>query len=353
MARRNPPRTGGQAIPARRRAHQPPGCEPLVEEPHSNGTGTLTAIDGVDLTVSQGEALGLTGDNGAGKSTLLKLMAGVVAPTSGRVLTRGRIASVIELGVGFHHDLTGLENLEFSAALLGMPPPRCAPPRHDHRVLRYRPRNGHPGEALLVRHGGPPWLRPGDPRRRYILLLDEVLAVGDIGFQRLSPRAAGAVALHLASPPSSCRTISPRSHTCAPEYTASHTVVSRPDADAETAVRDDAGPMALTRAGLGVAPVRISSLQILPERVAPNQPFEIEAHIDVERPMPKGRLQLVLRPRLRCSHSGQPGSARRHRKSRPRRRRGSRRRRARIRVMGALGHRRRIPDVLRRLHLHA
>ena len=72
-----------------------------------NRTSTVTAIDDVSLHVEPGEAVGLVGRNGSGKTTLLKLVSGIIKPTAGRVEVGGRIASLLELGAGFHPDLTG------------------------------------------------------------------------------------------------------------------------------------------------------------------------------------------------------------------------------------------------------
>jgi ABC-2 type transport system ATP-binding protein len=78
------------------------------------------AVDGVDLQVHEGESLALVGHNGSGKSTLLKLVAGVLVPDAGRVLVRGRVAGLIEVGAGLHRDLTGRENIALNGAILGM-----------------------------------------------------------------------------------------------------------------------------------------------------------------------------------------------------------------------------------------
>ena len=81
---------------------------------------TFMALNGVDLTVYQGEALGIIGRNGAGKSTLLKLLSRITAPTEGEIKIRGRVASMLEVGTGFHPEMTGRENVYLNGAILGM-----------------------------------------------------------------------------------------------------------------------------------------------------------------------------------------------------------------------------------------
>lgn len=81
---------------------------------------TFAALDDVSLQVGQGEAVAVLGLNGSGKSTTLKLVSGVLEPDSGRVYTKGRVAGLIEVGAGFHPDLTGRENVYLNAAILGM-----------------------------------------------------------------------------------------------------------------------------------------------------------------------------------------------------------------------------------------
>ncbi|GAA2037822.1 ABC transporter ATP-binding protein [Pseudokineococcus marinus] len=81
---------------------------------------TFMALDDVSLSVGQGESVALLGLNGSGKSTLLKLVSGVMTPDSGSIGVRGRVAGLIEVGAGFHPDLTGRENVYLNAAILGM-----------------------------------------------------------------------------------------------------------------------------------------------------------------------------------------------------------------------------------------
>lgn len=80
----------------------------------------FSALDDVSFQVGEGEAVAVLGLNGSGKSTTLKLVSGVLEPDAGRVLTRGRVAGLIEVGAGFHPDLSGRENVYLNAAILGM-----------------------------------------------------------------------------------------------------------------------------------------------------------------------------------------------------------------------------------------
>ena len=80
----------------------------------------FTALDGVSFDVKKGETIGLIGRNGAGKSTLLKLLSRVTAPTDGEIRIKGKISSMLEVGTGFHPELTGRENIYVNGAILGM-----------------------------------------------------------------------------------------------------------------------------------------------------------------------------------------------------------------------------------------
>ncbi|WP_437584437.1 ABC transporter ATP-binding protein [Paramicrobacterium sp. CJ85] len=84
------------------------------------GSSPFQALDDVSFTIDEGESVAILGHNGSGKSTMLKLISGVLEPNAGRILVRGRLAGLIEVGAGFHPDLSGRENIYLNAAILGM-----------------------------------------------------------------------------------------------------------------------------------------------------------------------------------------------------------------------------------------
>lgn len=149
--------------------------------------GTVTALDRVSLELSEGECLGVIGPNGAGKTTLLKLIAHVTRPSSGRVRTRGRVASMIELGLGFHPDLTGLDNVFFAGSVLGLDRPAIAARLDDivdfagiHRFMTTPVKRFSSG--MLARLG----FAVAVSVDADIMVVDEVLSVGDADFRQRS-----------------------------------------------------------------------------------------------------------------------------------------------------------------------
>lgn len=147
----------------------------------------LLAVNGVSFAVSQGEVFGVIGPNGAGKSTLLKLIARVLPPTSGRVIVRGMVAPMIELGAGFNGELTAYENIVMYGTLLGRDPalmkeraPRIAEWADLSDFLDVPIRSYSSG--MLARLG----FAVATDVMPDVLLVDEVLSVGDEAFQRRS-----------------------------------------------------------------------------------------------------------------------------------------------------------------------
>ena len=142
------------------------------------------AIDGVTLRVERGETLGLVGVNGSGKSTLLQIIAGIVRPTRGRVTVRGRISSLLELGAGFHPELTGRQNVEMFGTVIGLSLAEIR--RRLPEIERFAAIGEFIDQQVKVYSSGM-FVRLAfaaaihvDPD---ILLVDEALAVGDAVFQ--------------------------------------------------------------------------------------------------------------------------------------------------------------------------
>ena len=156
-----------------------------VHDYRSRDGETVWALKDVNLTVQQGEAVGIIGRNGAGKSTLLKILSQVTAPTSGIVKARGRIASLLEVGTGFHPELTGRENIYLNGAILGMS--RTEVNRKLDEIVDFSGVEKYI-DTPVKRYSSGMYVRLGFAVAAHlepeILIVDEVLAVGDAEFQR-------------------------------------------------------------------------------------------------------------------------------------------------------------------------
>lgn len=165
----------------------------------------IAALEGVDFTVGRGEAFGVIGGNGSGKSTLLKLVAGMLKPSTGRIVVDGRVAALIELGAGFHPEISGRENVFINGAVLGLSRKRIEQ-RYEEIVefsgladFMEEPVKNY-SSGMYVRLGFAVAVHT-DPD---VLLVDEVLAVGDEAFahrciRRIEEFLAGGKTLLLVS----------------------------------------------------------------------------------------------------------------------------------------------------------
>ncbi|GAA4348536.1 ABC transporter ATP-binding protein [Microbacterium rhizosphaerae] len=148
-------------------------------------TTDFHALDGITFEIGEGEAVALLGFNGSGKSTMLKLISGVLTPDQGKVLTRGRVAGLIEVGAGFHPDLSGRENIYLNAAILGMSKKETEA-RYEQIVAFSEIEKFIDTEVKHYSSGM--FLRLAFSVAIHtevdVLLIDEILSVGDEPFQR-------------------------------------------------------------------------------------------------------------------------------------------------------------------------
>ena len=146
--------------------------------------GTFRAMDNLNLEVKKGEILGILGKNGAGKSTLLKMVTGVVTPTSGEIITKGKISSLLELGTAFNMELTGIENIYQHGQVMGLTNEQIEERKQE--IIDFADIGEHLYQPVKTYSSGM-FARLAfscainvDPE---ILIVDEVLSVGDMAFQ--------------------------------------------------------------------------------------------------------------------------------------------------------------------------
>ena len=168
---------------ARKRGKEDPNLR--IGQNYSNFGEDFWALKGINLEVKKGEALGIIGANGAGKSTLLKILSRVTAPTEGDIWLNGRVASMLEVGTGFHGELTGRENIYMNGAILGMTKKEVDSKIEsiidfsecrefiDTPVKRY-------SSGMYVKLA----FAVASHLDAEIMVMDEVLAVGDMKFQK-------------------------------------------------------------------------------------------------------------------------------------------------------------------------
>jgi lipopolysaccharide transport system ATP-binding protein len=161
------------------------GANRLLSREHRPPPEEIWALDDVSFSVEQGEVLGVIGPNGAGKSTLLKILTRITTPTKGQAVIRGRVGSLLEVGTGFHGELTGRENIYLNGAILGMRRreinrklPEIIQFSGVERFIDTPVKRYSSGMYVRLAFSVAAHLEPE------ILLVDEVLSVGDAEFQR-------------------------------------------------------------------------------------------------------------------------------------------------------------------------
>ena len=156
-----------------------------IEGDSETPPGTFWALSNINLEIEQGSAVGIIGRNGAGKSTLLKILSRITTPTEGDVKIRGRIGSLLEVGTGFHPELTGRENIYLNGAILGM---RKAEIESKFDAIVEFAEVSKFIDTPVKRYSSGMYVRLAFAVAAHlepeVLLVDEVLAVGDVNFQK-------------------------------------------------------------------------------------------------------------------------------------------------------------------------
>ncbi|MCR5235066.1 MAG: ATP-binding cassette domain-containing protein [Lachnospiraceae bacterium] len=168
---------------ARKRGKEDPNLR--IGEERSDYGKPFWALKGIDLEVKKGEALGIIGANGAGKSTLLKILSRVTAPTEGDIWLNGRVASMLEVGTGFHGELTGRENIYMNGAILGMTKKEVD--RKIESIIDFSECREFI-DTPVKRYSSGMYVKLAFAVASHldaeIMVMDEVLAVGDMKFQK-------------------------------------------------------------------------------------------------------------------------------------------------------------------------
>ncbi len=173
------------AMALRKYTHKNPVPDPMTEGLNTHEDRILWALKDISFNVSEGEVLGIIGPNGSGKSTLLKILSRITKPTKGTVRGRGKVSSILEVGTGFHQDLSGRENIFISGYTLGMKKQEIRDKFDEivafsgiERFLDTPVKRYSSGMYVRLAFSVAAHLEPD------ILIVDEVLAVGDVEFQK-------------------------------------------------------------------------------------------------------------------------------------------------------------------------
>jgi ABC-type polysaccharide/polyol phosphate transport system ATPase subunit len=179
--------TGWSALRRLWELFQAPQCLAEVRESDLADPHHLWALRGIDLKIKRGEVVGLIGPNGSGKSSLLKIVAGITYPTAGRVEAAGRVGTLIEIGAGFHPEMTGRENVYLNGSILGLS--RRQIDQHFEEIVGFAELEQFI-DLPVKKYSSGMYVRLGFAVATIVapdvLLVDEILSVGDLAFQRKS-----------------------------------------------------------------------------------------------------------------------------------------------------------------------
>lgn len=156
----------------------------VYRKKYDNST-KIKVLDDVSFSVKKGESFGIIGKNGSGKSTILKILSKIYYPTSGSVVVRGKVSSLIELGAGFHPEMSGKENIRINASINGLSPKEINAKMEE--IINFSELEDFINKPIKVYSSGM-YMRLAFSIainiKADVLLIDEILAVGDIAFQK-------------------------------------------------------------------------------------------------------------------------------------------------------------------------
>lgn len=162
---------------------------PMVGDTDSDVRQAIWALRGVTFQVQKGHIMGVLGKNGSGKSTLLKILSRITSPTEGHVILSGRVGALLEVGTGFHPDLSGRENILLNGSILGMTPKQVR--EHEQAIIEFS-EIGDFIDTPVKHYSSGMFMRLAFSVAAYleaeIMIIDEVLAVGDAAFQEKCKR---------------------------------------------------------------------------------------------------------------------------------------------------------------------
>lgn len=262
------------------------------------------ALKGVDLEIQKGEVIGIIGANGAGKSTLLKILTGITPPTEGEIIMRGRVASLLEVGTGFHPELTGRENIFLNGAILGMTGKEIARKFDEivafagiEKFLDTPVKYYSSGMYVRLAFSVAAHMEPD------ILLVDEVLAVGDAEFQKKClgkmaevTRTGGRTILFVSHNMSAVKKLCKHSVLLAKGRVA---MVGDTDTVIDTYLKTENASAEVTSDLFESAKMRLTAVRILDEhgkvsnRIELGKPFKIESHLEVNEVVSRAHLSIA------------------------------------------------------------
>ncbi len=294
---------------ARRRGKEDPNLPVGMKTEHIGKK--FMALDGVDIRIEQGEAVGIIGNNGAGKSTLLKILSRITAPTEGEIDIYGRITSMLEVGTGFHGEMTGRENVYMNGAILGMT--RAEINSQMDRIIEFS-EIGEFIDTPVKRYSSGMFVKLAFSVAAHlnseIMIMDEVLAVGDMAFQnkcldkmREVAETEGRTVLYVSHNMNTIRRLCRRCIVLEKgkvifDGDVEHAIAVYMDhSSGESQVDIDLGKMTHYPAGEDAA-LRMEHLR-LPGKVTavyePGEPLKVELDIHKKKPVGEVRLRMTLR----------------------------------------------------------